>query len=148
MAIGVYFHLLSQSSFSLNIWHFPAFFLSVGGEVEGCGLLRGCWIAQLQEQHSDKGAHPPSIGVSGASWSCAAGAVGALVQADGVWVRVTGSEALKTGVAGKELRGVGSSPQEESSISLKEGRTGKLFFSFSSAWENKALCFPDKSTLS
>lgn len=63
-------------------------------------------------------------------------------------MRVTGSEALKTGVAGKELRGVGSSTQEESSISLKEGKMGKSFFSFSSALENKALCFPDKSTLS
>lgn len=32
---------------------------------------------------------------------------------------------LKTGVAGKELRGVGTSAQEESFISIKEGRMGK-----------------------
>lgn len=87
MAIDVYFHLLSQSSFSLNIWHFPAFFLNVGGGVGGGVLFRGCWIAQFQEQHSDTGTPPfhrcewrllelcsgccGSIGVSG--WSVGEG---------------------------------------------------------------------------
>lgn len=60
MAIGIFFHLLSQSSFPLNICHFPAFFLKCG--VGGRVLLRGCWIAQLKEQHPDKGHTPnPSV---------------------------------------------------------------------------------------
>lgn len=92
-----------------------------------------CVVAGLLDRTAPRaafrsGARSHSIGVSGASWSYAVGAVGALVQADGVWVRVTGSEALKTGVAGKGELAV--QPRRKSSISLKEGRMGKLFFLF------------------
>lgn len=52
---------------------------------------------------------------------------------DGVLVRTSGEgEMLKSGVVGKELRGVGSAAREESSVSMKEGNVRKLFFSLSS----------------
>lgn len=95
-----------------------------------------CVVAGLLDRTAPRaafrsGAHSHSIGVSGASWSYAAGAVGALVQADGVWVRVTGSEALKTVVAGKELRGVGSSTQEEKFYIFERRKDGEIVFSLS-----------------
>lgn len=92
--------------------------------------------AQLQGQHSHKEAlFPlPRVYVNGASHSCAVQCCGGVrVPGDGVLVRTSGEgEMLKSGVVGKELRGVGSAAREESSVSMKEGNVRKLFFSLSS----------------